>query len=102
VLELVKKIIAAAGKNPNRERKSGDARLRIPPSAELRSIGPSRNSDLGLEPQILNEAKNELKAQYLDWNKAKSVLGWKPQHNLDEGLKETIAWYKNYLKGKQA
>ncbi len=55
-----------------------------------------------IRPKVLNEAKNELKAQYLDWSKAKSVLGWKPQHNLDSGLKETIAWYKNYLKGKQA
>lgn len=69
VLELVKKIITAAGKD--------------------------------IQPKILSEAKNELKAQYLDWNKAKSVLGWKPQHNLDDGLKETIAWYKKYLKGKQ-
>jgi hypothetical protein len=37
-------IVAAEG-NPNRERKSGQARLRIPPFAELRTIGPNRKSD---------------------------------------------------------
>ncbi|HIH23045.1 TPA: NAD-dependent epimerase/dehydratase family protein, partial [Candidatus Micrarchaeota archaeon] len=33
-------------------------------------------SGKGIEPVILNEAKNELQEQYLDWAKAKKVLGW--------------------------
>ncbi|MBI2549630.1 GDP-mannose 4,6-dehydratase [Candidatus Woesearchaeota archaeon] len=53
-----------------------------------------------IEPVILNEAKNELQEQYLDWAKAGKVLGWKPKYSLDAGLKETIAWYTSYfLKG---
>ncbi len=65
VLDLVKKIIATAGKK--------------------------------VEPQILNQAKNELQAQYLDWTKAKNVLGWKPKHGLDDGLKETVEWYRKFF-----
>lgn len=50
-----------------------------------------------VEPVILNEAKNELQAQYLDWTRAKTILGWQPKHKLDDGLKETIGWYEKYL-----
>jgi len=31
----------------------------------------------------------------MDYSKAKNELGWEPQINLDEGLKQTIDWYKN-------
>ena len=54
-----------------------------------------------LEPQILNQAKNELQAQYLDWTKAKKVLGWKPKYKLDDGLKETIQWYRKFFGGSR-
>ena len=50
-----------------------------------------------LEPKILNEAKNEIQVQYLDWTKAKRILGWEPKHNLDEGLKETLQWYRDFF-----
>jgi CDP-glucose 4,6-dehydratase len=49
-----------------------------------------------IEPNVLNEAKNELQEQYLDWSMAKEVLGWQPQFDLDKGLKETIDWYRDY------
>ncbi|MBI3036807.1 GDP-mannose 4,6-dehydratase [Candidatus Woesearchaeota archaeon] len=50
-----------------------------------------------VELQILNEAKNELQKQYLDWTKARTVLGWQPQFGLDDGLKETIKWYEEFF-----
>jgi len=50
-----------------------------------------------MEPVILNQAKNELQAQYLDWTKAKKILGWTPKFTLDAGLKETIDWYRRFL-----
>lgn len=50
-----------------------------------------------LEPVILNQAKGEIKHQYLSSEKARNVLGWKPQYSLEEGLKETIDWYKWFL-----
>jgi CDP-glucose 4,6-dehydratase len=51
-----------------------------------------------LEPRILNEATNEIPRQYLDCAKARRLLAWKPAHTLDDGLRETIAWYADWLK----
>lgn len=30
----------------------------------------------------------------VDWTKIKNELGWEPQHNFDEWLQKTVAWYK--------
>ncbi|MFM6450245.1 MAG: GDP-mannose 4,6-dehydratase [Planktothrix sp.] len=51
-----------------------------------------------LQPLILNQAKNEIKHQYLSANKARELLNWYPQYSLEEGLKETIKWYQHFLK----
>lgn len=50
-----------------------------------------------VKPKILGEAKNEIDAQYLSTKKAKEVLKWEPKYSLEEGLKETIEWYKEHL-----
>jgi CDP-glucose 4,6-dehydratase len=50
-----------------------------------------------LEPVILNEAKSEIKHQYLSAEKARKRLGWKPKYNLDSGLRKTIEWYKEFF-----
>jgi len=50
-----------------------------------------------LEPVVLSDAPNEIPAQYLDSSKAKKVLGWKPRYSLEEGLRETLAWYREFL-----
>lgn len=49
-----------------------------------------------LKPKILNEVKNEIQDQYLSAKKAKTILGWTSKYTLDDGLKETIDWYKKY------
>ena len=51
-----------------------------------------------LKPIIQNEATNEIKHQYLSARKAKNVLGWRPKYTLEESLKETIDWYRGFLK----
>ncbi|MGI8787276.1 MAG: GDP-mannose 4,6-dehydratase [Pyrinomonadaceae bacterium] len=51
-----------------------------------------------LRPTVLSEARNEIPHQYLDAGKARRLLGWKPAYTLDEGLRKTIEWYKNFLK----
>ncbi len=51
-----------------------------------------------LEPQILNEASNEIRHQYLSAEKACNVLNWHPLFTLDLGLKKTVDWYKDFLK----
>lgn len=50
-----------------------------------------------LKPIILNEASNEIINQYLDCSKAQKLLGWQPEYNREEGLRETIKWYEQYL-----
>lgn len=50
-----------------------------------------------LRPIILNEAKNEIKDEYLSSEKALRLLGWEPQYSLERGLKETLDWYRQYL-----
>ncbi len=50
-----------------------------------------------VEPEILGKAANEIDRQYLGIAKAKKLLGWEPEYTLDQGLKETIAWYKEHL-----
>jgi CDP-glucose 4,6-dehydratase len=68
VLDLVKKIIAASG---------------------------SKN----IKPDVQGKAKPkaEIDRQYLSPAKAEKVLGWKPKYKLEDGLKETIQWYKEHL-----
>jgi CDP-glucose 4,6-dehydratase len=53
--------------------------------------------DSKLEPEIRNEATNEIRHQYLSAAKARRLLGWSPLFTLDEGLQSTIAWYKDFL-----
>jgi CDP-glucose 4,6-dehydratase len=50
-----------------------------------------------VEPDIRNEATNEIRSQYLSAAKAHSTLGWKPIFQLEEGLKLTIEWYRTFI-----
>ena len=50
-----------------------------------------------LEPVILNQAKDEIRHQYLDVQKAKRRLNWAPRYSLEKGLVETISWYQQFL-----
>ena len=55
-----------------------------------------------LQPEIRNEAANEIRKQYLDASKAKRQLGWSPVFTLEQGLQKTIAWYAEFLAGEAA
>ncbi|MFC1957668.1 NAD-dependent epimerase/dehydratase family protein [Chloroflexota bacterium] len=50
-----------------------------------------------LKPVIRGEASHEILKQYLSAGKARRVLGWQPIFALDEGLKRTISWYKEFF-----
>ena len=50
-----------------------------------------------LRPEILNQASNEIRHQFLSAERARSVLNWHPEFTLDAGLDRTIAWYRDFL-----
>ncbi len=50
-----------------------------------------------LQPEILNEANNEIRHQYLSAEKARKYLDWHPIFTLEQGLQETIDWYKEFF-----
>jgi len=56
-----------------------------------------RLMETDLEPEVRNEASNEIRYQYLSAAKARADLGWAPQFSLDEGLGRAIGWYQKFL-----
>jgi CDP-glucose 4,6-dehydratase len=61
----------------------------------VQSILNKMNSTL--QPDIRNEASNEIRHQYLSAERARNELGWRPLFNLDQGLSKTISWYRDFL-----
>lgn len=50
-----------------------------------------------LKPIILNEARNEVVDKFLTSEKARQVLEWQPKHSLEDGLRKSITWYRDFL-----
>ena len=50
-----------------------------------------------IKPDVLDAVKGEIHHQYLSAEKARRVLEWKPAYTIEEGLGETIAWYRDFL-----
>ena len=50
-----------------------------------------------LQPDIRNEAAHEIRHQYLSAAKARKMLGWEPLFTLEQGLVDTVQWYKEFL-----
>jgi CDP-glucose 4,6-dehydratase len=50
-----------------------------------------------LAPVIQNAASAEIHSQYLDASKANRLLDWTPRFTLEDGLRETVAWYRAFL-----
>ena len=50
-----------------------------------------------IPPIIQNQAVGEIRSQYLSAAKARRRLGWRPRYTLEEGLQETIRWYREFL-----
>lgn len=49
--------------------------------------------------KILNEAKYEIREQYLSAEKARKYLNWQPKHTLKQGMNETVRWYSRFFEG---
>ena len=50
-----------------------------------------------LQPVILNQAKGEIRDQYLSSEKARRLLGWTCSYTFEQGLSETIDWYVRFF-----
>jgi len=52
-----------------------------------------------LEPHVMLKQKieREIDAQYLSAEKALGRLGWQPAVDLDQGLQQTLDWYRQHL-----
>ena len=44
-----------------------------------------------VEPRI-----GEVKRLIADSTRAKNLLGWEPQYDMDKGMREFVQWYRNY------
>lgn len=53
--------------------------------------------DSKLVPDVRGEASNEIVHQYLSARRAREELAWKPLFTLDQGLKRTVDWYRQFL-----
>ncbi len=51
----------------------------------------------GIKPVVLNQAAHEIRKQYLASDKAHRLLDWRAQYSLEEGLRQTLAWYRQFF-----
>jgi CDP-glucose 4,6-dehydratase len=51
-----------------------------------------------LAPVIQATVRAEIQDQYLNSEKARTLLQWKPAYDLESGLARTIGWYREYLR----
>jgi CDP-glucose 4,6-dehydratase len=49
------------------------------------------------EPEFLGKPRATPVVKYLDISKAQRILGWQPRTSLEQGLHETLEWYRRYL-----
>ena len=56
--------------------------------------------ELILEKMSTREVVGEIDAQFMSHDKVSSAFGWLPNTSLDEGIRKSIQWYKDYLKFK--
>lgn len=50
-----------------------------------------------VEPFIANKAADEIPDQRLNAAKARQMVGWRPTLSLADGMRDTVAWYRDYL-----
>ena len=62
----------------------------------LRKMGSS------LRPEVLNQASNEIRHQFLSSERARTVLNWRPRFTLESGLDRTLSWYREFLAAQAA
>ncbi|MBT4513001.1 MAG: NAD-dependent epimerase/dehydratase family protein [Chloroflexi bacterium] len=60
-----------------------------------RIIGFCDKSD-DIQPIHVEPRIGEVKRLIADSTRAKNLLGWEPQYDMDKGMREFVQWYRNY------
>jgi CDP-glucose 4,6-dehydratase len=61
-----------------------------------------RQGGSSLTPRVLGQNRGEISKQWLDSAKANRVLNWQPVVTLDEGVRRSIDWYRQFLQAQTA
>ena len=60
-------------------------------------INDNINVKTKIESKRVRPEKSEVQRLVCDYSKAQNLSGWKPKYTFEEGLKETIDWFKENL-----
>jgi CDP-glucose 4,6-dehydratase len=52
-----------------------------------------------IEPIIRDDTRTEIRHMHLSSEKARTRLGWNPRFGFEEGLRRTVAWYRQHFAG---
>lgn len=58
-------------------------------------------SGKNIKPVILDQAKGEIRSQYLNCDKARKLLKWRPEFSFEKGLELTYDWYQKFFSDKR-
>lgn len=61
-------------------------------------IAKLTDSGSKIEIGALPYRPTEIWRMFADYSRARTVLGWQPKINLDEGLKRTVEWFREYYR----
>ncbi len=70
---------------------------RNPTMLDLAENGAGHDGTRRLAPRRANIASAEIREQYLDAGKARARLEWAPRFGMEQGLRKTIDWYREFL-----
>lgn len=64
----------------------------------VRKIAELTQTSSKIEIGALPYRPTEIWRMYADSSRAREILGWRPKVSLEEGLRETVEWFRNYLR----
>lgn len=59
-------------------------------------VDPNRDIQVEVDPQRLRPGKSEVDRLLADNTLARTLLGWEPRVSLEDGLAQTIAWFRTH------
>lgn len=69
---------------------------------EVVDLIASEVGETELDPLVLDEADGEITHQYVDSSKARELLDWRPETTLEDGIAETVDWYRARFDGAES